>query len=361
MKYKQLTEISTPKQWKTISSDMLTESGYPVYGASGIIGYYKDYNHKKPTVTIGCRGTCGKINFVSEKAYINGNAMCIDNLSDEFDEEFLYYYLQQYDFSKVISGSTIPQITISSLEKVFIPIIPKIEQIGIVKKMRCIDEAISESKKRLNLYDELVKSRFVELFGDCNKQTSIKESGLTISDGNYSSKYPRSEEFVERGIPFIRANNLKNGTVVDEDMYYITPEKHKILLKGHLKPNDILITTRGNIGQVAIVPEQHNDSNINAQIVLLRDENGRFIPQYLLWALQTEKVKVQYIELQTGTALKQLPVGRLEQVIIKEPPIEQQNEFAAFVEQTDKSKLATTETLKYLEELKASLMAKYFG
>ena len=166
---------------------------------------------------------------------------------------------------------------------------------------------------------------------------------------------------MESGIPFIRANNLKNGTVVDEDLYFITPEKHAILLKGHLKPNDVLITTRGNIGQVAIVPNKHNDSNINAQIVLLRDKKGRFVPQYLLWALQTEEAKSQYVELQTGTALKQLPVGRLEQVVIKEPPIELQKRFATFVEQTDKSKLAIQQSLDKLETLRKSLMQEYFG
>ena len=78
-------------------------------------------------------------------------------------------------------------------------------------------------------------------------------------------------------------------------------------------------------------------------------------------SLQTEETKSQYIELQTGTALKQLPVGRLEQVVIKEPPIELQKQFATFVEQTDKSKLAIQQSLDKLELLKKSLMQEYFG
>ena len=260
-----------------------------------------------------------------------------------------------------ISGTALKRVILQGIKKINVPL-PAIEdQRKIAEKFIKLDQLIALRKEQLAKLNQLVKSRFIELFGDCNKQTSIKESGLTISDGNYSSKYPRSEEFVESGIPFIRANNLKNGTVVDEDMYFITPEKHAILLKGHLKFNDVLITTRGNIGQVAIVPDKHNDSNINAQIVLLRDEHGRFVPQYLLWALQTEEVKSQYIELQTGTALKQLPVGRLEQVVIKEPPIELQKRFAAFVEQIDKSKLAIQQSLDKLELLKKSLTQEYFG
>ncbi len=314
------------------------------------------------TVILSSRAPIGKTAIAGCEMYCNQgfkNLIC----SDKINPRYLYWFLtcnMEY-LNSLGRGATFKEISKEIVANIEIPL-PAIEQqISIAEKFERISEIIALRKEQLAKLDQLVKSRFIELFGDCKKQTSIKESGLTISDGNYSSKYPRSEEFVESGIPFIRANNLKNGTVVDEDMYFITPQKHAILLKGHLKSNDVLITTRGNIGQVAIVPKKHNDSNINAQIVLLRDENGRFVPQYLLWALQTEEAKSQYIELQTGTALKQLPVGRLEQVIIKEPPIELQEQFATFVEQTDKSKLAIQQSLDKLELLRKSLMQEYFG
>lgn len=280
-------------------------------------------------------------------------------------KEYLAAYLRSNSFvtwavSKT-SGAKMPRLGTKELLDKDIPLPSLNEQHHIAAVLDKVSDQISLRKQQLAKLDELVKARFVELFGDCKDQTTIKESGLTISDGNYSSKYPRSDEFVDNGVPFIRANNMKDGTITDEDMYFITPAKHQILLKGHLKPNDVLITTRGNIGQVAIVPPKHNDSNINAQIVLLRDENGRFIPQFLLWALQTEEVKMQCLKLQTGTALKQLPVGRLEQIVIKEPTLTAQEQFAEFVKQTDKSKLAVQQSLDKLELLKKALMQKYFG
>ena len=70
MKKCKLTDICTPKQWKTIPTSELMDSGYPVYGANGVIGYYRDYNHEKPTVTITCRGaTCGNINLTIPQSY----------------------------------------------------------------------------------------------------------------------------------------------------------------------------------------------------------------------------------------------------------------------------------------------------
>ena len=84
MAEKYLLEICNPKQWKTIPKSQLLENGkFPVYGANGIIGRYNEYNHEKPTVLITCRGaTCGNIHITVPKAYINGNAMALDNLNE---------------------------------------------------------------------------------------------------------------------------------------------------------------------------------------------------------------------------------------------------------------------------------------
>lgn len=146
----------------------------------------------------------------------------------------------------------------------------------------------------------------------------IKDLDVQISDGNYSSKYPNSSEFISSGIPFIRCNNFFNNSITDKDMYYISKEKHSELLKGHLKTNDVLISTRGNIGQVVIVPEKYNDANINAQIVLLRP--GKALDcRYLMWSLKSGYVQKQMEQNQTGSALKQLPVKRLSEIKV---PIE---------------------------------------
>ena len=189
----------------------------------------------------------------------------------------------------------------------------------------------------------------------------IKELDIYISDGNYSSKYPCSEEFVSEGIPFIRGNNMLDGEIIDEDMYFITSEKHSILLKGHVKAGDVLITTRGNIGQVAIVPEKHEDSNINAQIVLLRVNSNSLYNRYLLWALQSKKTKEQFESLQTGTALKQLPVGKLEQVKIKHIDLEEQHYIVNILDRTYQIIKQRRWELQELDSLIKSRFVEMFG
>ena len=190
---------------------------------------------------------------------------------------------------------------------------------------------------------------------------TIKELDIYISDGNYSSKYPRSEEFVEEGIPFIRGNNMVDGDITDDEMYHITPEKHSILLKGHVKAGDVLITTRGNIGQVAIVPDRHEDSNINAQIVLLRTNQETLYNRYLLWALQSREAKEQYLALQTGTALKQLPVGKLEKLYIEATDINKQHEIADVFDKTYKVIKLRRKELQLLDDLIKARFVEMFG
>lgn len=192
-------------------------------------------------------------------------------------------------------------------------------------------------------------------------EKTIKDLDIYISDGNYSSKYPRSEEFVEEGIPFIRGNNMVDGDISDDEMYYITPEKHAILLKGHVKAGDVLITTRGNIGQVAIVPERHEDSNINAQIVLLRTNPESLYNRYLLWALQSHRANEQYIALQTGTALKQLPVGKLEKLSIKVADIDEQHDIANTLDKVYEVIKERRKELMLLDDLIKARFVELFG
>lgn len=157
-----LPDICTLKQWKTISKKELLDKGYPVYGANGIIGYYDKFNHDKPTLMIGCRGTCGQIHLSEGKAYINGNAMCLDNLSSDFDINYLRFFLEHYDFSKIITGTAQPQITQEGLKKVLIEKIPLNEQKNISSQLTKIKKLIKDEKQYILSFNSFIKSRFID-------------------------------------------------------------------------------------------------------------------------------------------------------------------------------------------------------
>ena len=191
------------------------------------------------------------------------------------------------------------------------------------------------------------------------KIQTIKESEFDISDGNYSSKYPKSTDFVSHGIPFIRANNLNNGRIVWNDMRFISQAQHADLRKGHLKANDILVTTRGEIGQVALVDNDFVDCNINAQLVRINTRE-KVITEFLFYYLMSSVCQKQFKSLKTGTALMQLPVKSLNKLVFALPPLPEQRKIAEIHSTVDEAIEKTDAIIEETRQLKKGLMQKLF-
>ena len=166
--YKKLGEVCEIYQPRTLSTDMLTDTGdYPVYGANGIIGYYNQYNHKDKEVLLTCRGaTCGTINISKPYSWINGNAMVIHRKSEEMFFDYLKYLMLSIDYSFIITGAAQPQITRQKLAPTKIGIPPKSTQLAIVSELDKINELIRLKKEQLKDFDNLSQSIFYEMFGD---------------------------------------------------------------------------------------------------------------------------------------------------------------------------------------------------
>jgi len=150
-----LGNFCSPKQWPTISMKELTETGYPVYGANGKIGFYREYNHEHATVLVTCRGaTCGTINVCEPKSYVTGNAMALDDPDPtRVTVEYLEHALKARGLRDTISGSAQPQIIRATLSKVQIPLPPlslQREFAARVTEVRELERRQAESRRRLD-------------------------------------------------------------------------------------------------------------------------------------------------------------------------------------------------------------------
>lgn len=186
----------------------------------------------------------------------------------------------------------------------------------------------------------------------------------TIGDGNHSSKYPKSNEMVAKGVPFIRANNLVNGQVSMIDMKYITKEKHANLKKGHLKTGDILFTNRGEIGKIAILSGDFNNSNLNSQIAWFRcleKLNNRFLFYFLLSPAMKNHFSVE----KNGAALQQLTIKQINDLSIPIPPLPVQDRIVAIIDDAfaaiDNAKENTEKNLKNSREIFESYLENIFA
>jgi len=348
-----LTDICNPKQWKTIPIGELLEEGYPVYGANGVIGYYSEYNHEEPVVAVTCRGaTCGSVNITTAKSYVTGNAMCLDDVRDDIERDYLYYNLLHYDFNKVISGSAQPQITRQGLEKVEIYVCPHDEQYDVVKILRKCEKIIKLRNDEMTLIDSLIKARFVEMFGNPSsnpygfQKVSVQDaidSGYIEKplDGNHGNKHPKASEYVEDGVPFIMANDIIDGKVDFDNCAKLTRDRADKLDKGFAHNGDVLITHKGTIGRTAILYTDYDYVMLTPQVTYYRPIRG-LIAEYLKGYFDSDcfQNEMKLLAAAGGSTRAYVGITNQTKMSLLIPDMERQNEYKDFVQQVDKSKYA---------------------
>lgn len=265
--------------------------------------------------------------------------------------DFLMMWFRRPEFDRICwlhtDGSVRGGITWDDICRMEIPVPPIDEQIEIVNSYQAITERVKLKKQINDNLDAQIQSIYKELFIDFNpfrdtisedtklpegwSYRQIEECGFDISDGNYSSKYPKYDEFVSSGIPFIRGTDFVGKYISTKNVLYITPEMHADLKKGHTKQGDLLMSTRGEIGKIAFVPDNLVDANINSQLV--RINGNSILPRvYLAYTLLSETVKNEIKSLITGSVQEQLPIGKLQKIHILFPSKEIVEHFCKLAE-----------------------------
>jgi type I restriction enzyme S subunit len=361
---KGLCELCNPKQWKTVSTSELTSTGYPVYGANGVIGYYSNYNHYKETLLITCRGaTCGTLNICKPFSYINGNAMALDDLSDEIDIKYLYYFLLSRGLSDTITGSAQPQIVRQSLKNVRV-IYPNLDaQKRIIYVLGKADELLSIRKQQIAKLDELVKARFVEMFGTFPANPFRWSTGKiqdVVSDVRYGSSRPA----VEGGkYPYLRMNNITYSGKLDlHDTKRIDiPDSE--LDKCTVRRGDVLFNRTNSkelVGKTCVY--NRDELMVLAGFIIRVRVNERIRPEVLSAFLNMDFSKRMLIGMcKTAIGQANINAKELQNIDLYIPPIELQDQFVALKNKIDQQKQTVQQSLEKLELLKKALMQEYFG
>ena len=312
----------------------------------------------------------------TENLMVGSTGYCVLRCKDNMDVRYLFNFCQsQYfvdDMSSQATGASYPAVSNGIVRSSLIPCCSIEEQREIAEKMDTVSELLVLRKQQLAELDELIKSRFIELFGDpvtnpfgWRKLTVQQAIGENIIDkpldGNHGGKHPKTSDYVPSGIPFIMANNLVEGKVDLENCAFISRKQADSLDKGFAKDGDVLITHKGTIGRTAILHCSYPYIMLTPQVTYYRPKTG-LIPEYLKAYFDTNYFQGIIGNIASvGSTRAYIGITAQQELPLIVPPIEIQEQFAAFVEQTDKSKLAVQQSITELEELKESLMQKYFG
>lgn len=267
-----------------------------------------------------------------------------------------------YYMSK-LKGTTARRRSITTEDLLSLPIsLPdKSEQRRRLSLLSSCKDTISKSEQQLAKLDELVKARFIELFDNIVKTNSkmyLEDVSEFVTVGIANSA---THAYADSGIVMLRNQNIKENYLDENDLIYIKPDFAQKYGSKQLIENDILVIRTGYPGVACLVPKKYEGcQTFTTLIVRLKDStlaHAKYVCHYINSSFGKDYVEQSKV----GVAQQNFGAKALAKMPIVIPSTELQNEFAAFVEQTDKSKLAVQQSLEKLETLKKSLMQQYFG
>ncbi|MBQ3519460.1 MAG: restriction endonuclease subunit S [Clostridia bacterium] len=325
----------------------------------------KEYIVQNGDILIGMDGEFNIAQWKGGTAYLN-QRVCRLIPSIEINALYLFYFMKKA--LKAIEDKTpfvtVKHLSAKELNKIIVHIPPMEEQKRIADSIKKTEEIIGIRKKQLQLLDDLVKARFVEMFGDILSDNKLPLVQLKELADIGSSKRIYANEYVDSGIPFYRSKEIRElgaglkpsvELFIKQERYGEIKEKY-----GVPKIGDILIAAIGaTIGYSWIVdtdkPFYYKDGNL---IILSTKNNVNPIFLNHTIGILIEDFKSKGV---AGSAQLALTIEKLEKMQVVNPNIELQNKFAAFVEQTNKSKVVVQKAIDEAQSLFNSLMQEYFG
>ena len=304
-------------------------------------------------ILISVRAPIGAMNMAVEHCCIGRGLAALTPIRNKCSKQFLYYALQSKVDSLIAqgTGSTFKAISKKVLEATCIPAYSTIEQEQIAETIGHVDNTIAARRKQLALLDQLVKSRFIELFGNIHDNrfgfsvVTLQDVSAPIKDGTHQT--PTYTTDVENGYKFLSSKDVTTGKVDWSHLKYIPEELHRELY-ARISPRkgDILLAKNGTTGIAAIV-DRDEVFDIYVSLALIRPLGVD--PTYLWAAINAAETKQQFDASLKGIGVPNLHLGEIKKARIILPPMELQEQFATFVEQTDKSKYYSSLSFRYCQ------------
>ena len=337
------------------------EGQYPIYGAAGLIKNVDFAHQKQPYIAVVKDGAgIGRVMKLPAYSSVIGTMQYIFP-KENVDIDYLFYALQHMNLGKYFSGSTIPHIYFRDYQKERLKLPVMEVQQRQADTLSRIDALSAYGQRQIALMDEIVKSRFVEMFGE----QKANPKGLPVARlsevTDISLGLTHTPTYVSEGKPFLSVRDISSGIIDFSNCHYITDREFNSLPNG-AKPRegDILFCRVGTIGKPVVIPKGTPEFGTFVSVGYLRKKDNMTNCYLKAW-MENDYFMQQVLDNVSGASQINLNTGWLKNFQILLPDLEMQTRFEVFCNQVDKSKLAVKQSLEKLETLKKSLMQQYFG
>lgn len=338
-KFIDILEIYNGKNQKSVENP---DGKYPIYGSGGVMGRADEYICPAETVVIGRKGSINNPIFVTEPFWNVDTAFGLVAKKEVLFPKYLFYFCRYFDFEKLNTTVTIPSLTKANLLKIEIPIPSIIEQKSIVTKLNLLTDMIQQRQEQLTKLDELIKARFVEMFGDpiqnekCWETKSLFDLGYCKNGMNFH----KGDHGVE--IHCLGVGDFKDRSTIHEveNLPFValneSPDPDYLLQDGDI----VFVRSNGNkelVGRCLAIYPANAPVTYSGFCIRYRLTSEEASVAYLLRVLKADSVRKKMAG--RGANIQNLNQQTLSQLAIPLPPLSLQNQFAAFVAEVDKSKL----------------------
>lgn len=319
------------------------------------------YHVNRGDILISWSATLDVFEWEDEPAYLNQHIFKVVFDKIDINKDFFKYAVKYLlvKSSKNAHGSTMKHLTRKNFEKIKFPKYPIEKQEEIANILNQVRILIQTRQDQIQALDDLIESTFVQFINEYEIKNILLDHIFEFIDGDRGKNYPKRDDLLKEGYClFLNAKNVTLNGFKFDDLEFISKERDELLRKGKLKRGDIILTTRGTVGNVAYYDDSVDFENvrINSGMVILRKKIN-INPIYFQEIIRNTHVLNSGM---SGSAQPQLPIRNLKKIKVPIIDIELQNQFAAFVEKIEKQKQILNYSLGDLTNLFDSLMQDAF-
>ena len=359
-----LGDVCLPESSNIAQKDLTDKDGqYPIYGASGLISRVNFYRQECEYIAVVKDGAgIGRVFLLPPYSSVIGTMQYILP-KPNIDVHYLYFSMQFMNLAKYYSGSTIPHIYFKNYKHEPIKLPPLEKQREIAATLETIKQAEDNLNEQIMRLDELVKSRFVEMFGDPVTNPmgwdiqKLSDLSHKISDGVHAKP-----NYTQSGKPFISVVNINKGILDFKECKYVSEEDYLKMIKStRPEKGDVLYTKVGATYGIPTYVATDKDFCLYVSVCLIKPMHEVIDAEFLTESMRLPYVKHQADRRIRGIGVPDLHLNQIREFQILTPPLNRQKEFVDFIHQVDKSKLVLRQLLEKQQTLKAALMQEYFA
>lgn len=345
-----LSEICSKGKSSLRQKDVFDDGPYAVYGASGIVGTMSVYQNEAPYVAVVKDGAgVGRANACEPMTSVLGTMQALIPNSD-VDRDYLLHLVRSLHLGRGFSGSTIPHIYFRDYGKIEVPL-PSIDaQKRIVFEFGSVEAQIAQAETQIKQLDSLVKSRFVEMFGDLEHGYKCSSCKLESIAEVGSSRRVFKNELLSEGVPFYRGTEvaeLSAGGSIKPNLF-ISKEHYERLIGSTGKPEigDLLLPSICPGGQIWCVNTNAPFYFKDGRVLWIRPDRDAVDGVYLRHALST-MFQMSFSNIASGTTFAELKIFLLKELNVPLPELKDQKEFVSFASQVDKSRFVRDHEMNF--------------